>query len=91
MLKAIAPDTHQIIVNASGAIADCHGKDASWDGEGIQTAAVGSDFWSLEVFAPYAASTRNRPSWDYVWNCYSVAGASPAIRAQRSFSIPPGR
>jgi hypothetical protein len=49
-------DYYQIIVNANGAIADFHGKDASWDGEGIRAAtAVGKDSWSLEVYVPYTA------------------------------------
>lgn len=49
-------DYYQIIVNANGAIADLHGKDASWNGEGIKaTAFVGKDFWSLEVYVPYSA------------------------------------
>jgi hypothetical protein len=49
-------DYYQIIVNANGSIADFHGKDASWNGEGIKAAAfIGADFWSLEVYVPYSA------------------------------------
>lgn len=49
-------DYYQIIANSRGAIADFHGKDASWNGEGIKAAAfVGDGFWSLEVYVPYAA------------------------------------
>jgi hypothetical protein len=49
-------DYYQIIVNASGSIADFHGKDASWNGEGLKAAAfVGDGFWSLEVYVPYSA------------------------------------
>jgi hypothetical protein len=49
-------DYYQIIANANGSIADYHGKDASWNGEGIKAAAyAGPDFWSLEVYVPYSA------------------------------------
>lgn len=47
---------HQFIINPNAAVYDSRGTDASWDCKGIQAAAhVGADFWSLEVFVPYAA------------------------------------
>ncbi len=63
-------DYYQIIVNANGSIADFHGKDASWDGEGIRTAAaVGADFWSLEVYVPYTAFPKvSGPATGAAWN-----------------------
>ena len=49
-------DYYQFIVNANGAVADFHGKDATWNAAGLKTAAyIGKGFWSLEVFVPYAA------------------------------------
>jgi hypothetical protein len=47
---------YHFIVNPNGAVWDARGKDLSWDAAGVKAAAyVGKDFWSLEVFIPYAA------------------------------------
>jgi hypothetical protein len=46
---------YHMIVNANGAIWDARGKDFSWNGDAIKAAAfAGKDYWSLEVFLPYA-------------------------------------
>lgn len=62
-------DYYQIIVNATGAIADFHAKDATWNGDGIKAAAViGTDYWSLEVFVPYAAFPKVKgPATGVTW------------------------
>jgi hypothetical protein len=47
---------YHFIINPNGAIADARGKDFSWNAEGVKARAfVGKDFWSLEVYVPYAA------------------------------------
>ncbi|MBM4034328.1 MAG: DUF4838 domain-containing protein [Planctomycetes bacterium] len=46
---------YQWIINPHGIIHDGKGQDTSWNPEGVKTKAfIGSDFWSLEVFIPYA-------------------------------------
>ncbi|MBI3986202.1 MAG: DUF4838 domain-containing protein [Lentisphaerae bacterium] len=46
---------HQFIVNPNCAYWDSKVKDASWECKGMKMAAFkGPDFWSLEVFLPYA-------------------------------------
>lgn len=62
-------DYYQIIVNVNGAIADFHGKDASWDGAGFRAATtVGEDFWSMEIYLPYAAFPEAKgPATGTVW------------------------
>lgn len=47
---------YHFIINPNVAVADAKGKDFSWNIDGLKTQAfVGKDFWSLEVFLPYAA------------------------------------
>jgi hypothetical protein len=47
---------YHFIINPNAAVADAKGKDFSWNIEGMKTQAfVGKDFWSLEVFIPFAA------------------------------------
>lgn len=47
---------YQWIINPNGAVFDSEGENTQWNCEGLETKAyVGLDFWSLEVFAPYAA------------------------------------
>lgn len=47
---------YHLIMNAKGDLFDAKIKDISWACKGIQHAVhVGKDFWSLEVFLPYAA------------------------------------
>jgi hypothetical protein len=47
---------YHFIINPNGAVADDRGKDFSWNAKGVKTRAfVGKDFWSLEVYIPYAA------------------------------------
>ena len=51
-------DYYQLIVNPNAAILDGHGRDTEWTCEGLKAKAhVGADFWSLEVYVPYAAFT----------------------------------
>lgn len=62
-------DYYQWIINANGAIYDGHRKDNSWNGQGVCVASfVGSDFWSTEVYIPYAAfQPAPRPNTGAVW------------------------
>ena len=47
---------YQLIVNAAGDIYDARMKDISFEMQGVEAAITrGSDFWSMEVFIPYAA------------------------------------
>lgn len=47
---------YQLIVNPNAAVFDGKGHNSEWTCEGLKAAAhVGADFWSLEVFVPYAA------------------------------------
>ena len=49
-------DYYQFIVNPNGAVFDAHGPDMAWTCQGLKAAAhVGGDFWSLELYVPYAA------------------------------------
>jgi hypothetical protein len=60
---------YQLIVNPNGAVYDGKGRDTTWTCKGLKTAAhVGSDFWSLEVYVPYAAfPDATRPGTGVVW------------------------
>lgn len=47
---------YQFIVNPEGKYWDSKGKDTNWECPGIKMQAFrGQDFWSMEVFIPYAA------------------------------------
>jgi len=47
---------YHLMINAKGDLFDAKAGDVAWTCKGIQRAAhVGKDFWSLEVFLPYAA------------------------------------
>jgi hypothetical protein len=47
---------YHFIINANAALWDAKEKDSSWNIEGLKTKAfVGKDFWTLEVYVPYAA------------------------------------
>jgi hypothetical protein len=50
-----AGDFHQIIINAAGNTLDNHNKDLTWEATTMKTGVFkGPDFWSLEVFLPFA-------------------------------------
>jgi hypothetical protein len=47
---------YHFIVSARNTVADFKGKDLAWNCDAVKTAVfVGPDFWSAEVFVPYAA------------------------------------
>jgi hypothetical protein len=47
---------YHLIINVNNAVADARGTDFAWNMEGLKTAThVGEDFWSLEVYLPFAA------------------------------------
>lgn len=47
---------YHFIYNPNAAVADAKGRDFSWNSDAIKAATfIGKDFWSLEVFVPYAA------------------------------------
>lgn len=47
---------HQFIINPDGNYWDSKGKDATWECRGIKMQVLrGRDFWSMEVFLPFAA------------------------------------
>ena len=47
---------YHLIINANNAVADARGKDFSKDFPQIKSAVfVGTNFWSMEVYVPYAA------------------------------------
>lgn len=72
---------YHIIINPNGAIADAKGKDFSWNIEGLKTKAyTGKDFWSLEVYIPFAAfkeaavpGTRPNVAWHGNFTRHRVA------------------
>ena len=62
-------DYYQLIVNANAAVFDSHARDVEWTCRGLKAAAhVSGDFWSLEVYVPYAAFPEaRRPGTGVQW------------------------
>jgi len=60
---------YQWIINPYGVIHDGKGQDTSWNPEGVKTKAhIGTDFWSLEVFIPYALFAEAlKPGTNVAW------------------------
>jgi len=60
---------YQLIVNPNGVIHDAKGQDTSWNPEGIRAKShIGADFWSVEVYVPYAVFPEaRRPGTNVAW------------------------
>jgi hypothetical protein len=61
---------YHFIINPNVAVADAQGKDFSQNYPDVKAAAnVGKDFWSLEVYVPYAAFPEAvRPGTGAAWH-----------------------
>ncbi len=82
---------YHLIINPNTAVADAKGRDFSWNSDDVKAAAIeGKDYWSLEVYLPYATfpeavkpGTSDQPVWYGNFTRHRVAdqGLKPKFRA----------